>query len=253
MKLPDCHNDETPVNLTVGEKEQSLTALSQIHMAAVQLDSLIKKNDLTVSDRYSTFRYIEARVQLLTELLHYDSDVEDVRKGHVDRIRELNEEVAELKTQLGKSVDFVTAKGFFLSFLKDLKDFMKSIGLSSYMKDEHFKSCYNGSTAGMSFEGLISCAFSEDDYFMEEQSKDIGMEAYLKQRIKNLTKQGLNFYKNDKAGKYLNLIDCPENRDWLIKKFKEQYPTALFIEFENHVADDKTTFILRMAKVRIVL
>lgn len=249
MKLPDCHNDETPVNLTAGEKEQSLLAIAEIGVASSQLNSLIKENELTVSTRYTTFRFIEARVKKLTDLLHYDSDVADVRASDLSRIKELNEEVAELKKQLGKSVDLTTASQFFLSYLKDLKTFMKSLGLSSYMKDEHFKSHY----PGMSFEGQVSCAFSEDDYFMEEHSKSIGMAAYLKQRLEKLEKQGLKFYKNDKAGKYLNLIDCPTNRDWIINKFKEQYPTALFIEFENHVADDKQTFILRMAKLRIVL
>ena len=249
MKLPLCHSDETPVKLTTGQKEQTRAALNEIRLAAVQLDSLVGKNELTVSGRYTTFRYIDTRVEKISKILGYDADTDAVKESYLERIKELNNEVAELKKQLGGSIDLTTATSFFLSYLKELKNFMKSLGLSSYMKDEHFKSYY----PGMCFEGLVSCSFSEDDYFLEEVTKNIGMEAYLKQRIENFEKQGLKFYKNDIAGKYLNLIDVPENRNWLIDKFKEKYPTSLFFEFENHIADDKKTYILQMAKVRIIL
>src|ERR1043165_5252747 len=116
--MPSNRSDDTVINLTVADREKAVKLLQEIPSAVSYVIDCVK-TEIKVSDRFNGMGAIHSKFTDVGKILGYENDIAQGRESLIQRIRELNNEVAELKKQLAGKITLEHAAQFFLQFDKE--------------------------------------------------------------------------------------------------------------------------------------
>jgi hypothetical protein len=227
------HTSDEIISLNADERANSLNSIKEMIHGLQFLAEEISKEKLIVSTRYNVLSIVGYKIKDLREILRGNEDLKQDEERDVLTIRHLNEEISNLRNQLGKDLSSDAIIGRLYQLKEDVYDFWKKLGFLH--ADIKFSSAFNST--------YLSCEFScyIDNHISTMSKTPISDKQALSEKIEKL-KQTIELAKISTG---LVMVDSEKNRSWITETLEKRYPNFRIqsIKCNNH---DKICYIRKI-------
>lgn len=209
-----AHADDSLLPLDADKKAAALNFINKIYGSFWTLNDFIQKDKLINSLRFNSLSVAQTYLLQLNDLLGGNGDLNE--ENHLRKLlRERNEDVEELREQLGQKVD-TDGLGLRLCGLeKTVKDWWQSQGFG-YSRGE-FDSGYG---AEIKYRMKFNCDVEQKHQNLFEENP-ISSQERQDEIVANLKTQLDLFEDNNRE---LCLCDTPRNKDYLVALLTNRFP-----------------------------
>lgn len=210
-------------NIVVLNEDQTAVANKELremwHSVSYLLEN-IKNNTLTEGMRFCNLSLLESHFGELAKTLNYESDLLIEKQGRYEEIKAANQEIHDLRKELGKtdSVEKIAAfvkncyDKLYAYWSKELRmSIVRETSIFSAWKEAYLKA--ELAPAFSSFHSSFSETPVSDKRSFEEYMEDI-------------LKEGLVWKKVPNDRETIDIIDCESSRKWFHDKLRAKFPSA---------------------------
>lgn len=225
LESTENHSSNEPVILDADAKATALKKVQSAYHALSFLNEMITKDSLTKSIRYNTLSVASHDIKDLIKSLGGDEDLKQEDDLRLKNLQRANAEVHRLTAELGKGITKEGVSVKIGQMCQEVEEWWKSLGFG------YSKGTISGWRNGSSMTFEFNCHI---DMFMSTmEEKPISKKAKLKERQEEMGKE-LILIPEQRGSDMMVTLDCPENRQWIVNKLKERFPSIRFHKWESH-------------------